>query len=548
MDAAAATTQSAQHSPSRRDGPWWIISITALVIAVRLIGATQPLVGTFATKHCVYAMIARNWAEGRAPFWQPTLDCLAPSSDERAWHLMEWPASAFVAACGYKWFGGHLDLWGRGVSIFCMAAATLLSYLLARRWFGESAARATSLVVGFAPIGIIYGRGFMLEPSLVALSFLTIYAFDRWQSLGKFVWLAIAAVALALAALTKIYMLLLIVPLAVSRAPAGASRRHYLIAAFTFAVALLPVAAWYYWVHTVSPSVGPAAEYHPESRSAIHGLPHPLLVEPSYYLGVLKNLATVALTPLGLALGLYSLRDRRSRAMLPWLAASLVLLFLLPLKFHVADYYYLILLPPAAMLIGLGWQVAVERFAPSKKWPAALVAASLLIAARYTIGPTWRLHQEDRDVVAAAAELQNLTTTDEPVVTIHGSTLDLLYYCDRRGWALNAADDFIVDKLVAARNQGAKRIVVVHPPSNEDQSYLSKCLRMLKTEKHGDDWRIYRFPAPRAFGEGCGNTSYRWYQFSKQKPPLTASVLPAWDPDYRWLHTKAVPNVGASTH
>lgn len=514
MDAAVAAAQSPQDSPSLSASPRWIAGVVALVVAVRLIGVTQPLVGTFATKHCVYAMIARNWAEGSAPFWQPTLDQLAPGGTERAWHLMEWPASAFVAACGYRWFGGDLDLWGRGVSIFCMAAATLLSYLLARRWYGEHAARATSLVVGFAPVGIIYGRGFMLEPSLVALSFLTMYAFDTWQTKRSKTWLIISALALSVAVLTKIYMLLLVPALAIWRRPAPTTRRQYLIAAFTFLFALFPTASWYYWVHTVSPTAGPAAEYHPESRSAIHGVPHPLLAQSSYYVGIAKNLATVALPPLGLLLAVVALRDRRSRVLWPWLASSLVLLFLLPLKFHVADYYYLNLLPVAAMLIGLGWQAVAEQFRPTPKLTAFLIACNLVLVARYTIGPTWRPQAEDRYVTEAATELQKIAASNEPVATVHGSTLDLLYYCDRRGWAFDAADEGLPERFRLAQARGAKRLVIVHPAHTAKNERLTQWLSLRRLERSGDDWQIYRLD------ESAGPTASAATAAESPPPPV----------------------------
>lgn len=503
MDLALATSQSAQHSPSqagaspRASRSWWIAAVTTAAVAVRLIGVTQPLVGTFATKHCVYAMIARNWAEGRAEFWQPTLDCLAPASDERAWHLMEWPASAFVAACGYRWFGGDLDVWGRGVSIFCMAAATVLSYLLARRWFGEAAARATSLVIAFAPIGVIYGRGFMLEPSLVALSFATLYAFDRWCRGGSAWWLLPAGAAFALAMLTKFYMVLLCLGLFVSIWRHRPTSRIYQAAIPCLTViALLPLTAWFYWLTTVSPVYGRASEYHPETRADVHGIPHSLLADPSYFVGVLGNLATVTLTPLGLLLAVVGLTDRRARWLLPWFGLSCGLLFLLPLKFHVANYYYLNLLAPAALLVGLGWQSAVERFAPSAKLTTALVACSLLIAARYAIGPTWRVHEEDRAVLAAAEELQALAAVEEPVATLHGSTLDLLYYCDRRGWALDAGDQHAELRLQLAVEHGAKRLVVVHPAHLAKNERLTRWLSLRPLERSGDDWQIYRLDGP----------------------------------------------------
>lgn len=518
MESAARTTQISQRSPQPGDaafsgvGYGWIAGVVAATIGLRLIGITQPLVGTFATKHCVYAMIARNWGEGRAPFWQPTLDCLA--GDERAWHLMEWPASAYAAACGWHWFGGSLDLWGCAVSIFCMAAATLLAYLLARRWFGEPAARATSLIVGFAPISIIYGRGFMLEPSLVFLSCLAIYAFDTWLRDKRIAWLIVSVIALSLSVLTKVYQLLLIVPLIVLFVRSTSRGRAIWIAAVVGAVALAPAAAWYYWVSTVSATSGPAVDYHPSTRAAIHGIPHPLLYGPAYYVGVARNLATMALTPLGLLLVVAGLCDRRVRLSLPWLASCVLLLFLLPLKFHVADYYYLNLLPPAALLAGLGWQVVVERFAPSRSMVAIALVGSLLIAARYTIGPTWRLADEDRDVTAAAAVVREVTTVDEPVATLHGSTLDLLYYCDRRGWAFDAADPELPSRLIAAEVQGAKRLVVVHPAHLAKNEPLSKWLSSRPVERSGGDWRIFRLDGP-AIPSADGSTA-------AESPPLPA--------------------------
>jgi hypothetical protein len=518
VEAAARTSQTSQRSPPSGDtahsgGAYgWIVGFIAATIGVRLIGITQPLVGTFATKHCVYAMIARNWGEGRAPFWQPTLDCLA--GNERAWHLMEWPASAYAAACGWRWFGGSLDLWGRAVSIFCMAAATLLAYLLARRWFGEPAARATSLIVGLAPISIIYGRGFMLEPSLVCLSFLAIYAFDTWLRNRRIAWLIVSAIALALSVLTKVYQLLLIIPLLVLLVRSTIRGRAIWIPTIVGAVALIPAAAWYYWVSTVAATSGPAVDYHPSSRAAIHGIPHPLLLDPAYYLGVARNLATMALTPLGLLLVVIGLCDRRARLLLPWCASCALLLFLLPLKFHVADYYYLNLLPPAALLAGLGWQVVVERLAPSRSVAAIALAGSLLIAARYTIGPTWRLADEDRDVTTAAAVVREVTAVDEPVATLHGSTLDLLYYCNRRGWAFDAADTELPSRLIAAEARGAKWLVVVHPAHMAKNELLTQWLSSRPVERSGDDWRIYRLDGP-AIPSADGATA-------AESPPLPA--------------------------
>jgi 4-amino-4-deoxy-L-arabinose transferase-like glycosyltransferase len=479
-----------KSSPATRLRPKWLLGMLVAALVVRCVGFTQPLVGPFATKHCVYAMAARNWAEGRAPWWRPTLDCL--SDGERAWHLMEWPASAFVAGMGQRLCGGNLDFWGRAVSIACSLAAVGFAYLLARRRLGETAARAASLLVAFAPVAVVYGRGFMLEPSLVACSFAAVLGFDVWLRDGRRGALIGAALAVAIAVLTKIYMLLLFVPLAALLIETSASRRTWRIAAIVFAVALLPAACWYAQVASVSATAGPAVDFHPLSRAAVQTVPHPLLTTPAYYFAVVRDLATITLTPLGLLLAAVGACDARFRPQWPWLLATAALLVLLPLKFLHANYYFLVLLPPLALAAGLGWQRLVERFAPARPTQFALAAIGLLIAARYTVGPAYRIPVEDRDVTAAGLQVQHLTTADEPVVTLHGSTLDLLYYCDRTGWALDVDDPALLQGIESSRQHGARRLVIVGEATAARNTALTAWRRGRTPEASGSDWAVYR--------------------------------------------------------
>lgn len=487
--------QCRQASPATASLRWlWVV--VAAVIAVRAVNITQPLVGNFATKQAVYAMTARNWALGRAPLRQPTLDCLS-ADGERAWHLMEWPATAYATGLLWKWFGGSLDVWGRTVGITCSVAAIVFAYLFARRNLGDTAARAAALVVGFTPLSIAYGRGFLLEPSLVAFSFAAVYGFDTWLRGGRVAWLLVAATTFALAVATKIYMLLLLVPLGVLMWQTRPSRGRIVAAVVAFAVLIAPTAAWYAWVGRVSPTIGPAAEYHPLSRATVHAWPHPLLSSPDYYRQLVRDSATVFLTPLGLLLLAVGLVDRRVRPHLPWLAACFALPIAFPLKFHAANYYYLALLPPAALVVGVGWQRAVERFAPGPRLTAVVVAAGLLISARYAIGPGFRVPTEDRSVTTAAAACRELTTLDEPIATLHGSTIDLLYYCDRPGWALNADDPQLTERVEALRRQGIAYLVIADEAAAARNAKFTAWRKSQPVAAAGDDWSIVRLAEAR---------------------------------------------------
>jgi hypothetical protein len=481
-------------APRAAVGNRWLWGIVLATVAVRIVGIDRPLVGNFATKSVVYAMAARNWALERAPAWRPTLDLSA--GDERAWHLMEWPASAYLASWACRVFGGSLDAWGRGISIACSAASVLLVYWLGRRWIGETAGRAASLVMAFAPVSWIYGQTFLLEPSVAALSLATIYGLDTWLKAGSRRWLAAAAVCFSLVVATKIYMLLLAVPLAARWWAAGGVRRSVgptIAALGLFSVVLAPTAAWYLHVAGVAADSGPAAEFHPLSRAGVHSLPSPLLADGAFYARLAKDFAGVALTPLGLLLTIVGLIDRRSRAVLPWLAIGGLLVVLLPLKFFHANYYYLVLLPPLALTAGVGWQRLTERGWAGPRVAIASTLASIVLAARLSVAPAFITPDEDQTVIAAAEALREVAAPDEPVATLHGATIDLLYYCEHRGWALNADDPQLAARLADVRSRGARHLAVSAVGDAERRSpWFKSRSAEWPVVRSGDDWRVYR--------------------------------------------------------
>lgn len=493
--------------------PLFVLLLATL--AVRIVGIDRPLTGTFATKSAVHAMVARNWALGRAPYYQPTIDLL--TGNERSWHLMEWPAASFVAAMGWKWFGGSLDAWGRGISIVCSLVSVWLLYRLADRWFGPRAAQGAAFVFAFAPVSIIYGQSFLLEASLATLLLAALVCFDDWLRTRSTVRLIIAAIAVGLAILTKIYMLAIFLPLAAmlyfdaSRRAARSSKslrrilgEDCVIAAAAFGAVLVPVAAWYYWVFNVPHTFGPATDYHPLGRGTIHGFPHPLLFTTAYYSRLAIDFATVVLTPLGVLLAGYGFLDPRFRRQWPLCAAFGLLLVAFPLKFMVANYYYLVLLPALALAAGLGWQRLLESpnvagNKTTRRVILGLVAVSFVVAMRYAIGPAYRTHPEDRGVVAAANLVKMLTQPEDRVATIHGSTIDLLYYCDRPGWAFDADDVELDSKIRDAVRRGAMLLVVVGLDDLERRPTLSLPLSQRVVLASGDDWRIYRTVEPVKF-------------------------------------------------
>jgi hypothetical protein len=108
-------------------------------------------------------------------------------------------------------------------------------------------------------------------------------------------------------------------------------------------------------------------------------------------------------------------------------------------------------------------------------------------------------------VTAAGAAVQQLCPPETRVVTLHGSALDLLYYCDRPGFILGAgkarqgAEKFgehrtaedIQAELAGYRDQGATHLVIADLTQLERLPGLAEAVDRLRVAEAGDDFRVY---------------------------------------------------------
>jgi len=149
-------------------------------------------------------------------------------------------------------------------------------------------------------------------------------------------------------------------------------------------------------------------------------------------------------------------------------------------------------LPPLCVLAGLGWGVIERRVQPPRSAVAALLLVALLISLRHAAGPAWVTPAEDRAVAAAAAALRALTAEDEPVATMHGSAIDLLYYCNRPGWAIPPDEPRMGSVLADCRRRGARYLVVAGPAVEDRVPEHAPALRDLPVEVCGESYCILR--------------------------------------------------------
>lgn len=452
----APEAENTQLSQSPRVHWQWLLGLLVLTVALRVPGIERPLTGNFATKNVVYAMIARNWALGRGGLLEPTLDCMV--GGQRSLHLLEFPVSAYMSGLAWKCLGGSLDVWGRLTALGFTLGAVALLVLLATRWHGPDVGLVSGLAMAVSPVSIFYGRSFMLEASLMCFVLATLWAWDHWLTAGRWLWLVVACLALSLALLTKIFMLVLLAPMIAMAWRAKPAKT--LAGAIAVIAAILPAAAWYWYAAAAASPESPLASrvyYSVRASAGVHFPPHPLLWTASFYFRLLRDLAGPVLTPIGFGLAAAGLLSPLARRHWAWLVASVVLVLLLPRKFHEMNYYWLAVLPLLAILAGLGWPAVRERTTDRRLVAVALVLLWIAVSVGLADGPVRRIAEEDQGVVAAGTAVQGLTRADEPVAAMHGTTIDLLYYCQRPGWAVDPSNPAA---LAGCFRQGARVLAV----------------------------------------------------------------------------------------
>ena len=464
---------------SRRSTPF--LAVLFLAAALRFYYINLPLVEPYnsQTRQGVSAMIVRNMYRHGFNIFYPELD-----ENGRGPYLFnaEMPIYAALMATGYKISGGVHEWAARSVSVLFSMGTLLMLYLLIRRRAGEAAALGASLFFALSPMSVALARAVQPDGLMLFASVAALYTFDLYLENRKAFYLICSAASMALAVLTKAYVLYLFIPLfylAWEKEGAGVFKnwRYYL-----YTVVVASTLSWYVymWMEGKGQNMAYPTISYVQGRGGVFSANHLYAVLKIFTLHLLTPVGTI-LFVLGLCRGP---KNNGERFFYAWLISCVffILVFWRTAVEH--PYYQLPFVPVCAFFVAKGFHVLSEtKFGSILKNPAALalLVAIALAGPLYLYQGLYFLPSQNLAIVQAGEAVGRLSPKDGLVVAASETNpSQLIYYSDRKGWKFDLTEtdeSLLIERLEECRRQGAAAFVTTDVLLLKQRPLFEKHLR-----------------------------------------------------------------------
>lgn len=504
----------AAPASARHRLPAALIALVLLGAAVHLVLADRLLLEGAAGKQTHTAMIARNLYRGRATLTRPAVDDMG----KPGYFVKEIPLLPALAALAYGAAGGVDERIGRMLSVAGWLAGIPLLFAALRRALPRDAIVVAAAWWVFAPLGFVYARAFMTDATMVTASLAAFVALLRFREQPSGTRAATSAALVGLALLLKPHAVFWIGPAAgvlllagTADAPERPATRRLAVVATALALGFAAAAAWYLHAAAVH------RQYPAPGATGLKGwFVAAALVQPAFYVELLRQIVLMAFTPLGLAVAIAGIvLERRplrlvELALLAWGGGVVAQCFVFDTRLfdeaaRGTEYYQLAMVPVAALLIGRGATALAQRAsAASARLAIASILLLLIGGAAIQIRAALALPDRYSRILADCELVGRKTTARDELFVLADRGGTILYYCDRRGTTFVPAravsrvfaheDNVVGVRQVADALDRSTYVYVPFPDLlGEDSRWLSMFDDNFdRIETPGSDVRLYR--------------------------------------------------------
>ena len=487
------TYQEIESKPlSRRAQNILLAIVIVIVLAIRLLTINTPSLKWTAWKEIDYLYISQN-------YWQHGFDFLHP---EVGWPAepprvteMEVPLVPFAAAILYKLFGFSAYT-ARAVTFLAFMVMMIYTFKLAKRELGALAGILAAFVAGLLPLYHPFGKLLFTEPSMIAMSVVSLYYFAEWIDHERRKDWIFAFLAFTLTVSLKLESLYLFLPIAwIAFRKYGWDIKRYMNLVILVALALILPVIWYryaYYLEETGAHLFGIFKGHNKSQTItmLSNLHWYRTMAGRVINGILGGVYGTGLFLVGLVA---AIRVRKGGLFFAYLAAVLIYFALVAEGNIDAPYRQLPIIPVASVFVALGAQalaaLALLIFRNIRKGMSAIDSQPMVAWACLALllvipvlrfrsifmqdGPFyWDRWNAAQAVDGFANDQTKLIVVGEYTKHVGGYDLSpvLFYYAGLQGWSLTPAD-WNMDKVDSLIKKGATLFVLV--PSFDDPTAVN---------------------------------------------------------------------------
>jgi hypothetical protein len=416
----------------------------------RLINITQPILEVAGWRQSFTASIARNFYYHGMNIFYPQV--LYGGNTDGYIGGTEFNIYPFAVAILYKLFGIHESL-GRLVSIIAFCGGAFFLYKLTRKYAGSTTGLITLLFYTFNPYIFFYSRSFQPESTMLFFSITMLYFFSEWIDKEGWWQFTLMTFCATFAFLTKIPTICLGLPilylcLRKYKLKFLIEWKLWLFAVLSLSITLL----WYKHANYLKSVDGLSVNSLSFSyylKYSVYFLTNLHFYEKVFYAEVFEK-DLIYIGGVFFVLGItFTLKKKEFRYIHYWLLAILIYFFLAAKEVEWHTYYTMPIIVPASVFVGYAISNSLKLITACNISGIKKIVLQLLFVVMVVTLPLISYHkitgrynakrlEKDYPVQVVGKIVDETARENDLVIGCIWGGPELLYYCNRRGWTMNA--------------------------------------------------------------------------------------------------------------
>jgi hypothetical protein len=448
----------------------YAILIIFVGFLARLINLTQPILEVAGWRQCYTASIARNFYYNGMNVFYPQV--LASGNTEGYIGGSEFNIYPFAVAILYKLFGIHESL-GRLVSIIAFCGGAFFLYKLARKYAGSTTGLITLLFYTFNPYIFFYSRSFQPESTMLFFSITMLYFFSEWIDREGWWRFALMTFCATFAFLTKIPTICLGLPLlylCLKKYKLNILKQWKL---WLFAILSLTITLLWYkhanYLKSIDNLSVNSLSFSYYMKYSVYFLTNLHFYEKVFYAEVFEK-DLIYIGGVFFVLGIiFTLKKRELRYIHYWLLAIIIYFFIAAKEVEWHTYYTMPIIVPASIFVGYAISnslklitayniTGIRKIVLQSLFVIMVVALPLISYHKITGRYKAKRVEKDYPVQIAGKIVDETARENDLVIGCIWGGPELLYYCNRRGWTMDA-NTCSIERIEGLKQEGADYFV-----------------------------------------------------------------------------------------